>query len=241
MRGSMTVFSSKIDFDPRAKFLILVMINIVVFTKHESYIDWICVGMILALFLCMGMALHAILGLLFYGFLTGALHLCTLFSGILSALASFTVIHIQKIFPVFLFAAGIIKTTKISYLMFAMQKLRLPKFIVIPFSVAMRFFPTARDDFSRIKDAMCLRGVAFSLPNILHRPFTVFEYVLVPMLLRSANIAEELSVAAVARGIETNRPRTSIWKLRFTWLDFFVTSLFAALAFFTIIKAFTNG
>jgi energy-coupling factor transport system permease protein len=237
----MAVFSRKIDFDPRAKFIILAMINIMVFTKHESYIDWICVGLILALFLCMGMAFQAMLGLLFYGFLTGALHLCTLFSGIFSAFGSFTIIHIQKIFPVFLFASGFIKTTKISHLMCAMQKLHLPKYIVIPFSVAMRFFPAARDDFSRIKDAMRLRGVAFSLSNILRHPFTVFEYALLPMMLRCANIAEELSAAAVARGIETNRPRTSIWELRFSWLDFFITSLFAALALFTIIKAFING
>jgi energy-coupling factor transport system permease protein len=232
------IFIRKLKIDPRAQILILALINILVFTKHESYIDWICVGMILALFLCMGLAIRAVLGAMFYAFLTASLRLCAMFPGTASALIAFMVIHIQKIFPIFLFASGFITTTKVSCLMCAMQKLRIPKYIVIPFSVAMRFFPTARDDFSRIKDAMHLRGVAFSLPNLLRRPLMVMECVLVPMMLRCAAIAEALSVAAVARGIETEGPRTSIWELRFTWLDFFITALFAALALFTVIKAF---
>jgi energy-coupling factor transport system permease protein len=185
----------------------------------------------------MGMARRAAKAALFYAFLAGVLRLCALFPGIISALISFTVIHIQKIFPVFLFASGFITTTKVSHLMCAMQKLYIPKYIVIPLTVALRFFPTARDDFSRIKDAMRLRGLAASPSNILRHPLMVLERALIPLMLRSANIAEELSVAAVARGIETERPRTSLWELRFTRQDFIIVFLFGVLTLFTIITA----
>jgi energy-coupling factor transport system permease protein len=117
-----------------------------------------------------------------------------------------------------------------------MQKWRIPKSIVIVFSIVMRFFPCIKDDFFWVKDAMRLRGIAFSVPNLLLHPIKIFEYVLIPFMLRSAIIAEELSTAALVRGIEKKETRTSIWNLRFTLVDFVVLFLFSALTVFSLIK-----
>jgi energy-coupling factor transport system permease protein len=119
-----------------------------------------------------------------------------------------------------------------------MQEWRIPKSIIIVFSVVMRFFPCVYDDFSWTKDAMRLRGIAFSAPNLLRHPLKVFEYALVPFMLRCANITEELSVAALVRGIENEKRRTSIWNLRFTPVDFIALFLFTVLALFSVIRRF---
>jgi energy-coupling factor transport system permease protein len=125
--------------------------------------------------------------------------------------------------PTFFFASGLIATTTVSDLVSAMQRMYIPKVIVIPFTVTLRFFPTAKEEFFAISDAAKLRGLRFSM-----------ERTLIPMMLRSANIAEELSAASVTRGIESAEKRTSMRELRLGVPDFVVITVFAALTIFAI-------
>jgi energy-coupling factor transport system permease protein len=135
----------------------------------------------------------------------------------------------RKIAPTLFFAGGMIATTKVGELVSAMQELRIPKPIVITFAVTLRFFPTAREEFAAIRDAMRLRGIGLSPANVLTRPLTVMECVLIPMMMRCATIAEELSAAAVTRGIESGGRRSSINELRMRLPDDLASVLFVAL------------
>jgi energy-coupling factor transport system permease protein len=111
----------------------------------------------------------------------------------------------------------------------ALQKIRIPRSITIPFAVTLRFFPTVKVEFLCIRDAMKLRGIRLNLKNILGRPFTLLESILVPLIFRCANIAEELSAAAVTRGIEREgRRRTSLRDLTFRRGDAAASAVFAA-------------
>jgi energy-coupling factor transport system permease protein len=69
-----------------------------------------------------------------------------------------------------------------------------------------------------------LRGLRFSM-----------ERTIVPMMLRCANIAEELSAASVTRGIESAKKRTSMRDLRFGAADFGISAVFLALSALAVI------
>ncbi|MDR0518789.1 MAG: energy-coupling factor transporter transmembrane protein EcfT [Clostridiales Family XIII bacterium] len=210
-------------FDPRVKLLILVLINVVVFASPDMATEWLCMGMIAVLLALMGCWRQLSLGLLVYAGMMGVLYLCGLFDNFLTAFISMTIVCFRKIMPTVFFASGLLATTKVGELVSAMQSMRVPKVIVIPFTVTLRFFPTAREEFSAILDAARLRGLRFSM-----------ERTLIPMMLRCANIAEELSAASVTRGIESAKKRTSMRELHLKAPDFCVGVVFVALAVFSV-------
>jgi energy-coupling factor transport system permease protein len=212
-----------IRFDPRTKLMVLVLINIVIFAATDLATEWLCVGLIVLFLALIGCWKQLLRGLLCYTAMMGAMILCGLYDGFLTAFVSMMVICFRKIMPTFLFASGLMATTKMGDLVSAMQRLHIPKAIVIPFAVTLRFFPTAREEFAAIRDAACLRGLRFSM-----------ERTLVPMMLRCANIAEELSAAAVTRGIESAKKRTSMCELRIGIADFGMGAVFFALTIFSV-------
>jgi energy-coupling factor transport system permease protein len=210
-------------FDPRVKLLILVPINVVVFASPDMATEWLCMSLIAVLLALMGCWRQLFVGLAVYAGMMGALYLCGLFDNVLTAFVSMTIVCFRKIMPTVFFASGLMATTKVGELVSAMQSMRIPKVIVIPFTVTLRFFPTAREEFSAIRDAARLRGLRFSM-----------ERTLIPMMLRCANIAEELSAASVTRGIECAKKRTSMREPHMKAPDFCVGAGFAALTVLSV-------
>ena len=78
-------------------------------------------------------------------------------------------------------------------------------------SVMFRFFPTVAEEWSAIGDAMRMRGVRFGGG----KAGTILEYRIVPMMICSVKIGEELSQAALTRGLGGPVKRTNICKLGF--------------------------
>ena len=69
---------------------------------------------------------------------------------------------------------------------------------------------------------MKLRGIALSWKNVFTRPLLLLEAMVVPIVMRSASIAEELSASAVTRGIDNPDQRTSFVQLKVTPKDIIV-------------------
>ena len=224
----------RLTLDPRAKLLILVLINVFIVTSPDLPTEAAGVALVALAVLAMGAWRAAVKAALIYAGMLGALYLCGLFpNNPLSAFVSMIMICFRKIAPTLFFAGGMIATTKVGELVSAMQKLHIPKPVVITFAVTLRFFPTAKEEFDAIRDAMRLRGIGISAGNMLARPLTVMECALIPMMMRCAVIAEELSAAAVTRGIESEGKRTSVNELRMRLPDYLVSALFAALVVFS--------
>jgi energy-coupling factor transport system permease protein len=224
----------KLSLDPRAKLLILVLVNVFIITSPDLRTEAVGVGMIALTILAMGAWRSAVKAVLIYAGMLGALYLCALFpNNLVTAVVSMILVCFRKIAPTLFFAGGMIATTKVGELVSAMQRLRIPKPVVITFAVTLRFFPTAREEFAAIRDAMRLRGIGLSAGNVLTRPLTVMECVLIPMMMRCATIAEELSAAAVTRGIESDGRRTSLSELRMRAPDYLASALFVALVVFS--------
>ena len=140
-----------------------------------------------------------------------------------------------------LFAAIFATSTKIGDLTAALYGLRLPKAAVVPLVIAVRFFPTLREECSAVADAMKVRGLAPSLRNLVSKPVLMFESAVVPVMLRCAKIADELAAAAVARGIDRPGRKTSYNAPRFGWVDFLPLSILAACCLLLVVAKANQG
>ena len=119
--------------------------------------------------------------------------------------------------------------------------MKIPRAFIITFAVAMRFFPTAKEEISHVRDAMSLRGIGLSLRNLRLRPIIVFEGFITPLLVRASTIAEELSAASITRGLDNPAPRTSFIKLNITFRDTLLTLIFTVALISVLLLRTTVG
>ena len=108
----------------------------------------------------------------------------------------FTLIVIVKFF--FLpFMAGkfLIRTSDVGSILTSMDKIKIPKVVSIPIAVMFRFFPSFKEERRNIKLAMRIRGVT---PK---NPLKYLEYVAIPVIMISLNIADDISKSAETKCI----------------------------------------
>jgi len=128
---------------------------------------------------------------------------------------------ITKILPTVILARYIVKTTKVSEFLTAMNRMRVTDKITIPISVIFRFFPTVVEEARAINDAMRMRGIEMGAKKAAE----TVEYRMVPLIASCSIIGEELSAAAMTRGLEVGKKRSCIWNIRFGFLDILVIGL----------------
>ena len=120
------------------------------------------------------------------------------------------------------------RKTSMPYVISAMQTMKFPNAVAIPFIVILRYMPTLREDYGYLKDSLKIRGIRTSGIEFFIHPIRSLEFMIVPILFRSVRVAEELSTSVLLRGIENYKNRTNIYPLKFTKID-------AGYALFTVI------
>ena len=95
----------------------------------------------------------------------------------------------------------------------------------IPCAVVVRFFPTVQEDYHQIRNAMALRGIAEGKGALLLHPMQSLEYILMPLLMNGNNVAQDLSVAALTKGIGLPGTHTCMTELHLTVWDFIYPAL----------------
>lgn len=116
-----------------------------------------------------------------------------------------------RFMPGIMMGAFLIASTSVSEFIAAMKRLHLSEKIIIPMSVIFRFFPTISEEYGAIKDAMRMRGIRFGGKN----PFLMVEYRIVPLMISIVKIGDELSAAALTRGLGAPVCRTNICRIGF--------------------------
>ncbi|MDY6339530.1 MAG: energy-coupling factor transporter transmembrane component T [Saccharofermentans sp.] len=142
---------------------------------------------------------------------------------------------VVQFMPAMITAWYVIRTTKIGEFMSCMQKMHIPDGIAVSLAVVMRFFPTIKEEYSSINDAMRMRGVMLGGGNVLR----MFEFRMIPLLFSCVNIGEELSAAAITRGLGGDNKRSSVIELKLGLADYLLmTFLTAATVIFVMYKYF---
>ena len=116
----------------------------------------------------------------------------------------------------------LVSSSKVSELICFLRSIRLPKKMIIVLAVLYRFFPVLLTDYKLIKNSLKMKGIGVSRGYYLLHPFKFFEYIFVPYVIISTNIANELSVSCLCRGIDNEEKPTSYIELKFNKIDYLV-------------------
>ncbi len=213
--------------DPRTKLIILSITSVSVFFNESIAIESLFVTIPVLLLLNAKEFRRAIK----YGMLFVLLLLVQLFVIVKLPVTAGGVIYmfdvyIRKLIPCFMLGAFLINTTKVSTFLVALSRLRLPKGFTIALSVTLRYFPTMAEEWNYIKDAMALRGISVSFSGVLRSPISVMEYVYVPMLVSASKISDEITQAAITRGIDHVGRRSCIERVSFSIWDFLIVIIY---------------
>lgn len=145
-----------------------------------------------------------------------------------TGLANFVVMMVFGIFlqflPCIMMFSFVFSTTTVSEFIAALGRMHVTDKIAIPLSVMFRFFPTVGDEYAAINDAMRMRCVTFGHGSLA----AMVEYRLVPMMVCSVRIGEELSAAALTRGLGSPVKRTNICQIGFHAQDIVVLAVCVA-------------
>lgn len=110
----------------------------------------------------------------------------------------------------------VMQSTTVSEFVTAMERMHVPQVITIPLSVMFRFFPTISEENSAISEAMRMRQVGGKKRSFLKK----IEYELVPVMMSTVRIADELSQASLTKGLGGNVKRTHICEVGLRMRDY---------------------
>lgn len=212
-----------LHLDPRSKLLILVLFSVVVMidvVDGPAYIVRIIMTFIPVFLVCLEGKIH--IGVRFTILFIAASLLQNYtqqnIGGISRMLVLFLCYMITQFAPVMITVWYCISTTKISEFMAAMNRMHAPQGLSISIAVMMRFFPTLAEEYRSIRDAMKMRGVQFGGGKATK----MVTYRLIPLLFSSISIGDELSAAAITRGLGAPVKRTNVCKIGFHIHDFLI-------------------
>lgn len=215
----------EVRFDLRTKFMLILVVNLFLLLSHSLIFELVLVFGCLLLITIDGQAKSAFHFLIVFLIMLGIDQLLTPYiNGFFFTLVSFITVALRKFLPCFILGKWILTKTEVSEFVAVMWKLRLPQTAIIPLSVVFRYFPTIKEEWASIRAAMKMRGIHVSL-----------EHIMVPLLMSAVNVSEELSAAALCRGLDSPEPHTSLVQVRFRFSDVLVWCITGALAIAAII------
>lgn len=217
--------------DPRTKLLLMLIINVTIFGGSIVQIMLLMAAVPLLLLLASRKTKAALYCTLAYA--AAALSNAFLVPATHGALNIFVVMvsgMLYRMMPGLIMGYYLVTTTTVSEFVASMERMHVSQKIIIPLSVMFRFFPTIGEEARAIGDAMRMRGVSFGSAKFLKNPMAMIEYRMVPLLMSTVKIGEELSAASLTRGLGNPAKRTNICKIGFSMQDG-ILSIVAVLAF----------
>lgn len=224
--------------DPRTK--LIVMITLVVFALGGTGSDIAAVRYgttavsILPLILLMTAKQYrkaVVLGILYALIKSAEIFIVPNITGAVLSVIGLCCMIFVRLMPGLIMGAYMLSSTTVSEFIAAMHRMHVPQQITIPLSVMFRFFPTVLEEFTAINTAMKMRDIRIGGRNA----GKFIEYRLVPLMVCSVNIGNELSAAALTRGLGVRVRRTNICKIGFHIQDHTVLLLTAAIYVFWIL------
>lgn len=225
-----------VKIDIRVKILILILANILMF-KMMSINMHLIVATVFTFYLGMNSNLRRMLNFFLIYMVFTIYEMYFVHTVTIKVLDSFllltSLMYKTLYFPL---CAGIalVSSSKVSELICFLRSLKLPKKVIIVLAVLYRFFPVLLTDYKLIKNSLRMKGIGVSRGYYLLHPFKFFEYVFVPYVIISTNIANELSVSSLCRGLDNEEKPTSYIVLKFRTEDY-ILAIFSVVGFCYII------
>lgn len=133
---------------------------------------------------------------------------------------------IARMMPVIMIGMVLIYTPPGS-LMSALERMHVPKPILVMVCILIRFFPVVLLEMKSIRDGIRARGIFPNWYSVLKQPAMAYECFFMPLVVRCLKLSSELASSAELRGIESKHARTSIYPVGFKMADGVVVGVYA--------------
>ena len=215
-----------IRLDPRTKIIMLIAVSSVLLVGGEGAIAYIAQTCMLALpFLLIAISgrMAAAIALAAAYVISWALVLFAVpnLVGAANVLVVASCMIASRFLPTIAMAYFVFATTTVSEFTAAMERMHAPSWITIPLSVLFRFFPTLGQEAQCVQMAMRMRGIGIRRSGLVG----AVEYRLVPVITSAVRIGEDLSAAALVRGLGAPTPRTNVCRIGFGVIDLIFIAL----------------
>lgn len=217
-------YSGRTNPNPITKLFVVGLLGLTVVNSMHPALEWAVIFVISAMYLINGFRKDAAKNIIAFGILFFAPNL-----KILAQLPSIIKLFFSLIFVIRMFyipySAGkfLIKSSDVGSIISSMDALKIPNVISIPVAVMFRFFPSFAEEKKNIKMAMKIRGIDTK------NPLKYLEYVVVPLLIISSNIADDISKAAETKCIANPIKKTRYTKVGVGIIDFIYGLTMAAI------------
>ena len=215
--------------DPRTKIFLVLAMGASVTILVPIYVEILSATLLAFLFVMNRQITSAIKLMTVFLFLSALTYLPQNIPGVANIILPISFMVRRFMMPI---VAGnyLLSSTPVGLLMSALEKLKLPFSVVITIAVMFRFFPTLKEEYGHIKNAMKMRGIGISAITVISKPILTLEYLMVPLLSSASRIGDELAAAGHTKGIDAPLHKVRYKTSRFTIAD--------ALIFLYIIAVF---
>lgn len=207
--------------DPRTKIFLVLAMGASITILVPIYVEILSAALLAFLFVMNRQVKSAIKLMTVFLFLAGLTYLPQDIPGVTSIVIPVGFMVRRFMMPI---VAGnyLISSTPVGLLMNALEKLKLPFSVVITIAVMFRFFPTLKEEYGHIKNAMKMRGIGLNAVNVISRPILTLEYMMVPLLSSASRIGDELAAAGHTKGVDAPAKKVRYKTSRFTAADAFI-------------------
>lgn len=212
------VIRNRYNPNPITKFLVVGLLGFTVLPPIPPYLEWGVIGMISWLYFMNHFRKEGIRNIIIFGIL----YMIPNFS-ILAKLPFVIQLLLSIVLTMRMFylpyAAGkfLVQTSDVGSIISSMDFLKIPKEVSIAIAVMFRFFPSFAEERNHIRMAMKIRGIT------MKHPIRYIEYVIVPLLILSSNIADDIAKAAETKGIASPMKKTRYLEVGVQVIDFIYT------------------
>ena len=205
---------------PLSKLFLLILSNLMLFLHVNIKTEMMLTLLFLIPFLGYGKVKTAIkLGAFYFGCILVDLFLLPHINGFMAVWISMIAVSFRMMLPCIIVGTYTFTTTTIGEFVCAMRKIRVPESVIIPCMVIIRFFPTIREDYRQIRNAMAYRGIAAGKGGIILHPIQSLEYILMPLLMNGNNVAQDLSISSLTKGIGLRKNHTCMTEIFMKKID----------------------
>ena len=207
--------NNRFNPNPITKFFVVGLLGFTVLNTINHYSEWAVIFVISVMYFANGFKKEGIRNIIVFGILFFVPNFAVLekFPIIIKILLSLIFVARMFYLP---FAASkfMIKTSDVGSIISSMDFLKIPNAVSIPIAVMFRFFPSFIEERNNIKMAMKIRGIETK------NPIKYLEYVSVPLLIISSNIADDIAKAAETRCIANPIKKTRYIRIGLHAADF---------------------
>ena len=209
------VNDSKLNPNPIIKFFVVGLLGLTVVHSIHPILEWIVVFIISIMFFINGCIKDSIKNIVVFFILFFIPNFKILSNLPIIIKIFFSLIFVIRMFYIpYIAGKFLVKTSDVGSIISSMSIIKIPEVISIPIAVMFRFFPSFIEENKHIKMAMKVRGIETK------NPLKYLEYVLVPLLIISSNIADDISKAAETKCIANPIKKTRYIAISIKLIDF---------------------